>query len=50
MESDIIIISDKYEIHPGAKGGFVIVAVQTGETVASFSTLAEAKRAAAQYA
>jgi hypothetical protein len=48
--SDIIIISESYEIHPATNGGYAIVSVATGEAVASFATLAEAKRAAKQYA
>ncbi len=49
MEQDIIIVNESYEIHPGARGGYVIVSVKTGEAVASFATLAEAMRAAKSY-
>lgn len=49
MQEDIIVLSDNYEIHPGANGGYALVSVATGEAVASFSTVAEAKRAHKSY-
>jgi len=48
MEEDIIVLSERYEIHP-SKGGFALVSVATGEPVAHFSTVAEAKRAHKSY-
>lgn len=45
MEEDIIILSENYEIHPGHKGGFVLISVKTGEPLHNFLTVDEAKDA-----
>jgi len=45
LEEGIKILSERYEIHPGHAGGFVLVSVQTGEPLHKFATLSEAEEA-----
>jgi len=42
---DIIELCEHYEIHPGHKGGFLLVSVRSSEATASFSTAQEARNA-----
>jgi len=46
MQEQIIDCNGKYEVHPGAKGGYCVVNSETGDVYGSYSTQREAVKIA----